>query len=90
MEELIISVDSWNLACDIKLIEYLKQFSQNHTERTNKLTKSIDELSFEAKDVEVRLKNTLSSFYIMADSQFIENVRFVLFIVVFDLNFKPI
>jgi hypothetical protein len=75
MEELQGSVNSWSFASDKKLFDYLKQFSDDLLSKTQALHSKLMNLDFEVIDTDVTLKSALSSFYILADTQFIENVR---------------
>lgn len=65
---------SWSFASDKKLFDYLKQFSDDLLAKTHSLNTKLTDLDFEVVDAGVTLKSALSSFYILADTQFIENV----------------
>lgn len=75
MDELQGSVNSWSFASDKKLTDCLKQFSDDLLTKTQALNTKLANLDFEVVDTDVTLKSALSSFYILADTQFIENVR---------------
>jgi len=65
----------WSLANDIKLQETLALFSQSLSEKTKSLIEKIEDLSCDASEADVRLRNTFNEFLMLANSQFIENVR---------------
>ena len=68
-------VAQWRLSSDIKLQEYLSKMSNNVAAKTKALVDTIDDLQSEASDADVRLRNTFCEFLMLANSQFIENVR---------------
>ena len=65
----------WNLGTDQKLLTALNQFSKSLGEKTQSLVGKVDELSSDTVEVECKLRNTFNDFLMLADSQFIENVR---------------
>ena len=77
--ELLREADSWNLGSDEKLLEALKRFSASVNDKTQSLIGRVDSLTSETVQVECHLRNTFNEFLILADTQFIENVRILLF-----------
>lgn len=65
--------DQWNLGHDAKLLQYLSTFSSNLSSKTKTLVGKIDDLSFQVSETDVRLRNTLNEFIMLANTQFIEN-----------------
>lgn len=74
MEELSSTVESWNLAADIKLLDFMQNFSKDLSEKTKVLVDKVEELTCDTAETEVRLRNTFNEFLMLANSQFIENV----------------
>ena len=74
--ELLKEADCWNLRSDEKLLEALRKFSVSINERTQSLIEKVDDLTSETVQVGCHLENTFNEFLILADTQFIENVRF--------------
>ena len=66
----------WNLGTDQKLLAALGKFSTSLGEKTQSLVGKVDELSSDTVEVECKLRNTFNDFLMLADTQFIENVRF--------------
>ena len=58
----------------MKLQELLSKFSANVADKTKALVDKIDDLSSDAAEADVRLRNTFCEFLMLANSQFIENV----------------
>ena len=75
MDELVTSTESWTLACDIKLLEFMQNFSKDLAEKTKNLVDKVEELACDTAEAEVRLRNTFNEFTMLANTQFIENVR---------------
>jgi WASH complex subunit FAM21 len=75
MEDIKNSVNTWNLGDDVKLLNYLNGFSASLTDRSKKLINNIEELASDTVEADVRLRNTFNEFLMLANSQFIENVR---------------
>ena len=73
--ELLKEADCWNLRSDEKLLEALRKFSVSINERTQSLIEKVDDLTSETIQVGCHLQNTFNEFLILADTQFIENVR---------------
>ena len=67
-------VENWSLQSDVKLIEYLGNMSDSIKEKTSKLTESMEDLDGDVSVADVRLRNTFNEFFMLANSQFIENV----------------
>jgi len=74
-KELEREVHQWTLGSDQKLLEALKKFSASLGDKTQALVGKVDELSTDTVEVECKLRNTFNDFLMLADSQFIENVR---------------
>lgn len=74
MNQLKLEVDSWSLASDCKLLEYLQNFSSNLTDKTKSFVGKVEELTFDVAESEVCLRNTFNEFLMLGNSQFIENV----------------
>ena len=74
MEELVGNVDSWNLACDAKLLDFMREFSRDVADKTKVLVDKVEELTCDTAETEVRLRNTFNEFLMLTNSQFIENV----------------
>lgn len=73
--ELKTEIDSWNLQSDVKLLEYLQAFSGSIADKTNALATKVEELTGESVEADVKLRNTLNEFLMLANNQFIENVN---------------
>ena len=65
---------SWTLASDVKLLGLLSSFSSKLAEKTTNLVNTIEELSSDTSEADVRLRNTFNEFLMLANTQFIENV----------------
>jgi hypothetical protein len=74
MTQLKSEVDSWSLASDCKLLEYLQTFSNGLTEKTKTFVGKVEDLTFDVAESEVCLRNTFNEFLMLGNSQFIENV----------------
>jgi len=74
IDPLKAEVGTWNLGSDVKLLEFLQKFSGNLANRTRDLVNRVDGLSADVAEADVRLRNTLNEFLMLANSQFIENV----------------
>ncbi len=75
ISQLKAEADSWSLASDCKLLEYLQGFSTGLTEKTRTFVGKVEELTFDVAESEVCLRNTFNEFLMLGNSQFIENVR---------------
>lgn len=73
--------DNWNLACDIKLLDYLQKFSLDLSVKTKDLVSKVEDLRSDVSESDVRLRNTFNEFLMLANSQFIENVSIIKIIV---------
>eukprot|EP01035_Chromulina_nebulosa_P020511 gene20511-26605_t len=66
-------VQSWSLGTDIKLLNILREFSNNLIEKTNLTTNKIDDLHLDILESEIRLRNTFNEFLMLSNTQFVEN-----------------
>ncbi|GAQ85483.1 hypothetical protein KFL_002370170 [Klebsormidium nitens] len=62
----------WCLASDVKLLAWLKGFSQEVTQRTELLTGRIEALSHDASVAQADLRNVFTSLHQLSNTQFIE------------------
>lgn len=74
ISQLKIEVDSWSLASDCKLLEYLQGYASGLTDKTKEFVDKVEELTFDVAESEVCLRNTFNEFLMLGNSQFIENV----------------
>ena len=58
----------WSLEDDSNLVKVLSQISDDLTENTKKLEKSVDQLMYDSRMAEVRLGNVFSSFLQIANT----------------------
>ena len=71
-------VKQWRLSSDMSLQSYLSEFSQSVADKTKALVGKIDDLGNDVSEADVSLRNTFCEFIMLANSQFIENVKFAL------------
>ena len=75
-DELSKEVSCWDLASDAKLLAALNRFSTSICQKSKALLDTVDNLHYNTIEAECDLRNTFNEFLTLADTQFIENVRF--------------
>ena len=75
-EELLNEVSCWDLSSDAKLLEALNRFSTSICQKSKAFRDTVDNLHYNTVEAECNLRNTFNEFLTLADTQFIENVRF--------------
>uniref|UniRef100_A0A4W2D1A3 FAM21/CAPZIP domain-containing protein n=1 Tax=Bos indicus x Bos taurus TaxID=30522 RepID=A0A4W2D1A3_BOBOX len=73
VEEIRRSSQSWSLAADAGLLQFLQEFSQQTISRTHEIKKQVDGLIRETKATDCRLHNVFNEFLMLSNTQFIEN-----------------
>uniref|UniRef100_H0WYF7 FAM21/CAPZIP domain-containing protein n=1 Tax=Otolemur garnettii TaxID=30611 RepID=H0WYF7_OTOGA len=73
VEEIRKSSQSWSLAADAGLLQFLQEFSQQTISRTHEIKKQVDGLMRETKATDCRLHNVFNDFLMLSNTQFIEN-----------------
>ncbi|KAM8774380.1 WASH complex subunit 2A isoform 7-T7 [Rhynchonycteris naso] len=73
VEEIRRSSQSWSLAADAGLLQFLQEFSQQTISRTHEIKKQVDGLIRETKVTDCRLHNVFNDFLMLSNTQFIEN-----------------
>ncbi|KAM5323578.1 WASH complex subunit 2C isoform 3-T3 [Glossophaga mutica] len=73
VEEIRRSSQSWSLAADAGLLQFLQEFSQHTISRTHEIKKQVDGLIRETKATDCRLHNVFNDFLMLSNTQFIEN-----------------
>ncbi|XP_075420278.1 WASH complex subunit 2-like [Tenrec ecaudatus] len=73
VEEIRRSSQSWSLAADAGLLQFLQEFSQQTISRTHEIKKQMDGLIRETKATDCRLHNVFNDFLMLSNTQFIEN-----------------
>ncbi|XP_045139588.1 WASH complex subunit 2A [Echinops telfairi] len=73
VEEIRRSSQSWSLAADAGLLQFLQEFSQQTITRTHEIKKQMDGLIRETKATDCRLHNVFNDFLMLSNTQFIEN-----------------
>ncbi|XP_019510612.1 PREDICTED: WASH complex subunit FAM21A-like isoform X1 [Hipposideros armiger] len=73
LEEIRRSSQSWSLAADAGLLQFLQEFSQQTISRTHEIKKQVDGLIRETKATDCRLHNVFNDFLMLSNTQFIEN-----------------
>ncbi|XP_066204294.1 LOW QUALITY PROTEIN: WASH complex subunit 2A [Saccopteryx leptura] len=73
VEEIRRSSQSWSLAADAGLLQFLQEFSQQTISRTHEIKKQVDALIRETKVTDCRLHNVFNDFLMLSNTQFIEN-----------------
>ncbi|XP_008835945.1 WASH complex subunit 2C isoform X2 [Nannospalax galili] len=73
VEEIRRSSQSWSLAADAGLLQFLQDFSQHTISRTHEIKKQMDGLIRETKATHCRLHNVFNDFLMLSNTQFIEN-----------------
>ncbi|XP_039728313.1 WASH complex subunit 2A isoform X7 [Pteropus medius] len=73
VEEIRKSSQSWSLAADAGLLQFLQEFSQQTISRTHEIKKQVDGLIRETKATDCRLHNVFNDFLMLSNTQFIEN-----------------
>ncbi|XP_006874675.1 PREDICTED: WASH complex subunit FAM21A [Chrysochloris asiatica] len=73
VEEIRRSSQSWSLAADAGLLQFLQEFSQQTISRTHEIKKQVDGLIQETKATDCRLHNVFNDFLMLSNTQFIEN-----------------
>ncbi|XP_040098762.1 WASH complex subunit 2-like isoform X2 [Oryx dammah] len=73
VEEIRRSSQSWSLAADAGLLQFLQEFSQQTISRTHEIKKQVDGLIRETKATDCRLHNIFNDFLMLSNTQFIEN-----------------
>uniref|UniRef100_A0A8C9CX71 WASH complex subunit 2C-like n=1 Tax=Phocoena sinus TaxID=42100 RepID=A0A8C9CX71_PHOSS len=75
VEEIRRSSQSWSLAADAGLLQFLQEFSQQTISRTHEIKKQVDGLIRETKATDCRLHNVFNDFLMLSNTQFIENEK---------------
>ncbi|XP_032127527.1 WASH complex subunit 2C isoform X11 [Sapajus apella] len=73
VEEIRRSSQSWSLAADAGLLQFLQEFSQQTISRTHEIKRQVDGLIRETKATDCRLHNVFNDFLMLSNTQFIEN-----------------
>ncbi|XP_027702104.1 WASH complex subunit 2-like isoform X2 [Vombatus ursinus] len=73
LEEIRKNSQSWSLAADAGLLQFLQEFSQQTISRTHEIKKQVDGLIHETKATDCRLHNVFNDFLMLSNTQFIEN-----------------
>ncbi|XP_030908868.2 WASH complex subunit 2A isoform X2 [Melopsittacus undulatus] len=73
LEEIRKGSQSWSLASDAGLLNFLQEFSQQTISRTHEIKKQVDGLISETKATDCRLHNVFNDFLMLSNTQFIEN-----------------
>ncbi|XP_065778858.1 WASH complex subunit 2-like isoform X3 [Muntiacus reevesi] len=73
VEEIRRSSQSWSLAADAGLLQFLQEFSQQTISGTHEIKKQVDGLIRETKATDCRLHNVFNDFLMLSNTQFIEN-----------------
>ncbi|XP_037351621.1 WASH complex subunit 2A isoform X2 [Talpa occidentalis] len=73
VDEIRRSSQSWSLAADAGLLQFLQEFSQQTISRTHEIKKQVDGLIRETKATDCRLHNVFNDFLMLSNTQFIEN-----------------
>ncbi|XP_036590427.1 WASH complex subunit 2-like isoform X2 [Trichosurus vulpecula] len=73
LEEIRKNSQSWSLAADAGLLQFLQEFSQQTISRTHEIKKQVDGLIHETKAADCRLHNVFNDFLMLSNTQFIEN-----------------
>uniref|UniRef100_A0A8D2AHS0 FAM21/CAPZIP domain-containing protein n=1 Tax=Sciurus vulgaris TaxID=55149 RepID=A0A8D2AHS0_SCIVU len=73
VEEIRRNSQSWSLAADAGLLQFLQEFSQQTISRTHEIKKQVDGLIRETKATDCRLHNVFNDFLMLSNTQFIEN-----------------
>ncbi|KAM3836705.1 WASH complex subunit 2C isoform 5-T5 [Vipera latastei] len=73
LEEIRSRSQSWSLAADAGLLQFLQEFSQQTISRTHEIKKQMDRLIHETKSIDCRLHNVFNGFLMLSNMQFIEN-----------------
>ncbi|XP_066881261.1 WASH complex subunit 2A-like isoform X10 [Kogia breviceps] len=73
VEEIRRNSQSWSLAADAGLLQFLQEFSQQTISRTHEIKKQVDGLIRETKATDCRLHNIFNDFLMLSNTQFIEN-----------------
>ena len=73
--ELQKEANIWNLGSDKKLLDALQKFSSQIQDHTKNIVDKVENLNTATVDTHCRLRNTFNEFLLLANSQFVENVR---------------
>ncbi|XP_070607357.1 WASH complex subunit 2-like isoform X2 [Erythrolamprus reginae] len=73
LEEIRSGSQTWSLAADAGLLQFLQEFSQQTISRTHEIKKQMDRLIHETKSIDCRLHNVFNGFFMLSNMQFIEN-----------------
>ncbi|XP_058041408.1 WASH complex subunit 2A-like isoform X3 [Ahaetulla prasina] len=73
LEEIRSRSQTWSLAADAGLLQFLQEFSQQTISRTHEIKKQMDRLIHETKSIDCRLHNVFNGFLMLSNMQFIEN-----------------
>uniref|UniRef100_A0A670YMD8 Uncharacterized protein n=1 Tax=Pseudonaja textilis TaxID=8673 RepID=A0A670YMD8_PSETE len=82
LEEIRSRSQTWSLAADAGLLQFLQEFSQQTISRTHEIKKQMDRLIHETKSIDCRLHNVFNGFLMLSNMQFIENVSVLLLYIV--------
>ncbi len=66
--------DKWTLASDMKLLLYIQKISTEFNLKSKETFDKVEDLAINMTDTEVKLRNTLNDFLMLANTQFMENV----------------
>ncbi|XP_070799354.1 WASH complex subunit 2-like isoform X3 [Pituophis catenifer annectens] len=73
LEEIRSRSQTWSLAADAGLLQFLQEFSQQTISKTHEIKKQMDRLIHETKSIDCRLHNVFNGFLMLSNMQFIEN-----------------
>lgn len=74
MEDLKSEIPNWSLQSDQRLLSVLKTFSDNLLYQIQEASASIDTLSKDTTQLEVKVGNAINRFQLLSHSQYIEKV----------------
>ena len=73
MEKLRNDVGEWSLADDVGLMVVLEEVAANMKNKIRQVEREVDSLLHETSMVNVSLRNSLTSFSMLSQTQFVEN-----------------
>ncbi|XP_037945312.1 WASH complex subunit 2-like [Teleopsis dalmanni] len=72
-EDITLNAHQWTFEGDCKLLEWMKQITENLESRTNKTTEAFDKLNVDVKRANIALDNAANSLTALQYTQFVES-----------------
>lgn len=90
MDQLRAEATSWSLGSDKQLLNALQNLSDSVLAKTSAIQNDLERLGHESKTAELQIANAFNRLLLLANSQFIENVRlYYFYFIIHVLHWSP-